>query len=231
MKINTILKNSLFIAIFFASTISFSQERIVNLGDFTVLKVFNGLTLELIRSDEQKIVITGEKKENLTIKTANGRLKVFLKFPELYNNKDVSVKLYYKEDIAVLDANEGSAIFSDETFKQQNVTIRSQEGAYIHLVLDVSFLTVKAISGGNIRLRGTVKNQEVEVTSGGVYDAYELISTNSDVLSASGGKVEVNVTSFLDASVRFGGIIEYKGNPEKVTTKKIIGGNIINKSL
>ncbi|MDJ0646818.1 MAG: head GIN domain-containing protein [Flavobacteriaceae bacterium] len=214
----------------FISVLGFSQERTINLGDFNVLKVFSGMTLELIRSDEQKIVIIGEKRENLTVKNTNGKLKVFLNFPELYNDKDVNIKLYYKDDLDILDANEGAAIFSDQTFNQQNVTIRSQEGAYIHLVLDVKYVTVKAVSGGNIRLRGKVVDQEVEVTTGGVYEGYELDSEIAEVMSASGGKVEIKTSSFLDAKVRFGGKIDYKGNPVKVKTNKIIGGSIINKS-
>ena len=184
----------------FISVLGFSQERTINLGDFNVLKVFSGMTLELIRSDEQKIVIIGEKRENLTVKNTNGKLKVFLNFPELYNDKDVNIKLYYKDDLDILDANEGAAIFSDQTFNQQNVTIRSQEGAYIHLVLDVKYVTVKAVSGGNIRLRGKVVDQEVEVTTGGVYEGYELDSEIAEVMSASGGKVEIKTSSFLRSS-------------------------------
>ena len=229
MKLFMYSKRALLFIFLLTSVVSFSQERVINLGDFNVLKVFSGVTLELIRSDEQKIVIIGEKKENLTVKNTNGRLKVFLRFPEIYNDKDVNIKLYYKEDLDILDANEGAAIFSDQTFEQQNVTIRSQEGAYIHLILDVKYISVKAVSGGNIRLRGKVSDQEVEVATGGVYEGYELDSEIAEVSSASGGRVQVKTSSFLDAKVRFGGQIEYKGNPVKVKTNKIMGGNVINK--
>ncbi len=73
------------------------------------------------------------------------------------------------------------------------------------------------------------KNQEVEVKTGGVYESYELLTENSDVTCASGAIAEVNVSSFLEAKVRFGGKIYYKGDPEKVTTQKVIGGTIKNK--
>ena len=229
MKAIKLLKrNSLFVLLLISS-ISFSQERTINLGDFKVLKVFSGMTLELVRGDEQKIVIIGEKKENVTVKNTNGKLKVYLKFPEIYDDEKVIIKLYHKEDIDILDANEGAAIFSDQTITQQNVTVRSQEGAYIHLVLDTKYINVKAVIGGNIRLRGKVLNQEVEVTSGGVYEGYELESDSAEVVSASGARAEIKTTSLLEARVRFGGTIEYKGNPEKVITKKLMGGKIKNK--
>ena len=228
MKVITLFKKNSLILLIFISSISFSQERTINLGDFNILKVFSGITLELVRSDEQKIVIIGEKKENVTVKNTNGKLKVYLTFPEVYDAEKVIIKLYHKEDIDILDANEGAAIFSDLTINQQNVTIRSQEGAYIHLVLDSKYITVKSISGGNIRLRGKVLNQEVEVTTGGVYEGYELDSDSAEVVSASGARAEIRTTGLLEARVRFGGIIEYKGNPEKVITKKLMGGKIKN---
>jgi len=229
MKAITFVKKSSLIALFLISSITFAQERTINLGDFNILKVFSGVTLELVRGDEQKIVIIGENKENLTVKNTNGKLKVYLKFPEIYDDEKVLIKLYHKEDIDILDANEGAAIFSDKTITQSNVTIRSQEGAYIHLVLDSKYITVKAVSGGNIRLRGKVLNQEVEVTSGGVYEGYELESDSAEVVSASGARAEIVAASLLEARVRFGGTIEYKGNPEKVTKKKLMGGKIKNK--
>ena len=229
MKVVTTFQRTILILVLLISSSVFSQERTINLGDFNILKVFSGVTLELIRGDEQKIVIIGEKKENLTVKNTNGKLKVYLKFPEVYDDEKVIIKLYHKEDIDILDANEGAAIFSDLTISQPNVTVRSQEGAYIHLVLDSKYINVKAVIGGNIRLRGKVLNQEVEVTSGGVYEGYELESDSAEVVSASGARAEIKTTTLLDARVRFGGTIEYKGNPKKVTTKKLMGGKIKNK--
>jgi len=229
MKAIILVKKNSLILLLFISSISFSQERTINLGDFHILKVFSGVTLELIRGDEQKIVIIGEKKENITVKNTNGKLKIYLKFPEIYDDEKVIIKLYHKEDIDILDANEGAAIFSDKIITQSNVTIRSQEGAYIHLVLDSKYITVKAVSGGNIRLRGKVLNQEVEVTSGGVYEGYELKSDSAEVVSASGARAEIMTSTLLEARVRFGGTIEYKGNPEKVIKKKLMGGKIKNK--
>jgi len=228
MKAITLLKKIIFILLLCVTFSSFSQERTINLGDFNILKVFSGMTLELVRGDEQKIVIIGEKKQNVTVKNTNGKLKVYLKFPEVYDDEKVIIKLYHKEDIDILDANEGAAIFSDQTISQ-NVTVRSQEGAYIHLVLDTKYINVKAVLGGNIRLRGKVLNQEVEVTSGGVYEGYELESDSAEVVSASGARAEIKTTTLLDARVRFGGTIEYKGNPEKVNRKKLMGGKIKNK--
>lgn len=227
-----LLTKIVFVAFLLTSTLSFAQqksERVVNLGDFHMVKVFSGVVLELIKSDERKIVVLGEKRENLSIKNVNGKLKVYLKFPEIYNDKEVIIKLYYDKDLEIIDANEGAGISSNQLFTQENVTLRSQEGAYIHLNLDVKYVSIKTVTGAIVRLRGNVINQDVEATTGGVYQGYELTSETADVTSASGARAEVVVKDRLEANVRFGGYIYYKGSPERVIKKKIIGGEIINK--
>lgn len=219
----------LFILLLGFTAFSFAQDRTQNLGDFNEIKIFNGLSVEIERSENSSIEISGEKTEDIVVKNVNGKLKVTLKFPELFNPDRVNIKIYYKEDILTLDANEGSAIFSDEDIDQVNLTIKTQEGAYIHAPVDVKYLTVKAVTGGSIRVRGTATNQEVEVTTGGVYEAYDLETEYADVIAASGGNVEVSVSNMLDAKVRFGGNVYYKGDPEKVNSKKVFGGKIKSK--
>ena len=219
----------LFILLIGFTAFSFAQDRTQNLGDFNEIKIFNGLSVEIERSENSSIEISGEKTEDIVVKNVNGKLKVTLKFPELFNPDRVNIKIYYKEDILTLDANEGSAIFSDEDIDQVNLTIKTQEGAYIHVPVDVKYLTVKAVTGGSIKVRGTATNQEVEVTTGGVYEAYDLETEYADVIAASGGNVEVSVSNLLDAKVRFGGNVYYKGDPEKVNSKKVFGGKIKSK--
>ena len=206
-----------------------AQDRTQNLGDFSELKVYSGLSIELERSDTPKIEISGEKTDEVLVKNVNGRLKVSLKFPETFNADKVKVKLFYSQDLSLVDANEGSAIFSDSKLTQQKMSIRAQEGAYIHLPVNINNILVKAVTGGAIKLRGEALNQEVEVTTGGIYEAYELQSQTAEVTAASGSSAEVTVSDLLDAKVRFGGKIYYKGQPKKVTSKKVIGGLIKNK--
>jgi len=208
---------------------TYAQDRAQNLGDFNELKVFNGLSVDIEKSDQTKIEISGEKTNDVSVKNVNGKLKVSLKFPENFNPDKVKIKVFYNADLTILDANEGSAIFSDEVIDQVSLTIKTQEGAYIHVPVDVKYLTIKAVSGGSIKVRGKAANQEVNVTTGGVYEGYDLTAEYADVTAASGAKVEVTVSNLLDANVRFGGNIYYKGNPEKVNSKKVMGGKIKNK--
>ena len=44
---------------------AFAQDRTQNLGDFDELKIFNGLSVEIERSDTSKVGITGEKTDDV----------------------------------------------------------------------------------------------------------------------------------------------------------------------
>ncbi len=205
----------------------YSQDTIKKaVGDFTTLKVYNGIDVELIKSDKQEIFITGEKAQKVNVKTTRDILKLYLPFPESLANGKVKIVVYYSKDIDIIDANEGASITAKE-FKQQKVEIKTQEMAFINMVLEVQYLTIKAVTGGAIKLTGSTKNQTIEVNNSGVYRGYNLKVENTTYIRAAlGGKGEVNSGETLDAKVSFGGTIFYKGTPEVLKTKKVLGGTI-----
>lgn len=209
------------------SSVVYSQNSIVtNLGDFTSLKVFSGLKVELIRSDVSKIVVSGKKADQVSIKNKNGLLKLSLKFTDGFTYDDVKIELFYSAPIAILDANEGSYIISEEKVQQQHLEVKVQEGAQIDLQIKTKYLTIKTVSGGGIDLSGSTQNQTIDANSGGIYDGFYLESKQTTVTSSSGAIANVNVKEMLDANVNLGGTIYYKGNPEELKTKKVLGGKI-----
>jgi hypothetical protein len=201
-----------------------------NLGDFTTLKVFNGIEVELIKSNEQKIEIRGKKSEKVTIKNVDKTLKLTLPFslkPE--NNSadgEVIVKLFYSSNIDVIDANEGATI-TGKDINQEKLVVNSQERALINLVVNTKYIEVKTSSGGIIKLSGTTKHQDVNLDLYGVYRGFNLKTENTSTVKAgTGAKAEIFAGETLTAKVSFGGSIFYKGNPELIKDKKVIGGII-----
>jgi|TARA_B110000238_G_scaffold159934_1_gene173523 hypothetical protein len=222
--------------IFFIGLMMFSLSQVAqttitkNLGDYTILKVYNGISLELIKSTEAKLVITGKKSEKVKIKNVNNTLKISLPFslnPEdNYADGEVLVILYYSKSLDIIDANEG-AIITGKEIAQEKLEVNAQERAFINLILKVKNLEVRASSGGTIRLSGSVKNQTVDVDLYGVYNGFELeTALNATVKAGTGAKAEIMAGETLNAKVSFGGSIFYKGTPEVVKDKKMIGGII-----
>ena len=208
-------------------SIVFAQETITkNVGDFNELKVYNGLTVKVKKGSKSKVEISGSQSEDVTVKNADGILKIRLRFPDSFTAEDVNIIVFYNDNLTVLDANEGGRIVSENVFKQQHLEVRVQEGARINVNVNVRHLTAKAVTGGTIKISGKTENQNVEATTGGFYKALDLKSKQTIVLAASGAEAEVNTSEILDAKVRFGGSVYYQGNPEVLKKKKVIGGTI-----
>ena len=164
------------------------------------------------------------------IKNVNNVLKLSLPFslkPE--NNAadgKVLIKLFYNNNIAIIDANEGATITGKDV-NQDKLEVNAQERAFINLTSKVTFLKVRTSSGGIVKLTGTTENQEVDVDLYGVYNGFSMKTTeNSTVKAGTGAKAEVLAGKTLSAKVSFGGSIFYKGNPEVVKDKTVIGGII-----
>lgn len=213
-------------------TVLASAQTTINkkLGDFTTVKVYNGIDVELVKSDESKIIVTGEKAEKVKIKSSGNTLRISLRFPETTAEGKVKITLYYASNLKTIDANEG-AIITGKNIEQTQIEIKGQEGAFINLVVKVKHLRVKSSSGAVIRLSGASKNQTVDADLGGMYHGYKLqVSDMTMVRAGSGSKVEVQSGETLDAKVSFGGSIFYKGTPEVFKDKKVIGGVIEHRS-
>ncbi|MDG1452765.1 MAG: DUF2807 domain-containing protein [Polaribacter sp.] len=200
------------------------------LGDYSILKVYNGIEVLLLQSKEQKIEIKGEKSEKVKIKNVNGVLKLSLPFslkPENnYGKGKVFITLYYNSNIDVIDANEGSIITGKE-FHQEKLKVNSQERAFIDLTLKVTHLNIRASSGGVIKLTGSSESQTVNIDLYGVYNGFGLnVTGNTNVFSGTGAKAEISAGKTLSAKVNFGGSIFYKGSPEVQKNKKVLGGII-----
>ncbi|GGG93328.1 hypothetical protein GCM10011416_08040 [Polaribacter pacificus] len=221
------MKNYFFIFFLLLTVNVFSQTTVSKqLSDFSTLKTYSGIDVELIKSPEQKIVITGDMAENVKIKNVQQTLRISFPFFKTPSKSKVKVTIYYNKEIKVIDANEGSSITA-QNFEQTTVTIKTQEGAYINMTIAVKNLTVKAVSEGIIKLTGTSKNSSIEASTGGAFHGFELKNSNVCKVSAGlGGKAEVYSLETLEAKVSFGGSIFYKGTPEDLKTKKVLGGSI-----
>ena len=221
------MKKYILINFLVLSNMLFSQSTVTKkLGDFYKIKVYNGINIELIRSQEHKIEVTGEKSQKIKTKNTNGILKISLRFPDLLADGKVNVKLYYNEDIQVIDGNEGS-IITGKSINQSHVEVKAQEGAFIELDIKTKHLKVKSSTGGIIKLSGSSKSQEIDLDLYGVYHGYDLIvSDNTTVNAGTGSKAEVKVGETLNVKVSFGGSVFYKGSPEVIENKKVAGGII-----
>jgi uncharacterized pyridoxamine 5'-phosphate oxidase family protein len=220
----------IFLGVFLLFSITLFSQSEKNLGDFNEIKVYDRIEVELIKSDENKVVISGKNTEDVVFVIKNNILKIRMSLEEIFDGDETEVKVHYK-NIDIIDANEGAFIGSNDVLEQFEISLRTQEGGTIRLqVKDLTFLNIKAISGGSIDVSGNSKNQNVDINTGGSYSGKKLLTETSEVVIRAAGEAHVNATKEVTAKVRAGGSVYIYGNPEKVDENTVFGGKIIRKN-
>lgn len=194
-------------------------------GEFDELKVFDLIEVKLIKSDQNRISISGKNANDVVVINKNGTLKIRMNLEESFDGNKTFVTLYYT-NIEVIDANEGAYIYSDDNFKQFDLKLRAQEGGLINLKLETSYLDVKSVTGGNIEASGVVKKQKVSLSTGGIYKGEDVKTEETEVTIVAAGEAYVNASKLVDVKIRIGGDVYIYGNPETVKENRAIGGRI-----
>jgi hypothetical protein len=220
------MKNTLIIGLLLVTSFVFSQKTITkNVGDFSELKVFDLIVVNLIPASENKIVITGEHAADVKVINDNGTLKIRMYLDNRFKGEDTTVDLYYSK-LKIIDANEGSKITSQQPIVQNTIELKTQEGAIINIPLDVHFIKAKAVSGGIINLYGKAQTQDIMLNSGGIYEAQELISNDVTLKITAGGEAQIYANDSVTIRVSAGGNVLVYGHPKEVSQKTFAGGNI-----
>jgi len=220
------MKKIMLVAFLMLSQVNFAQDKTVSLGDFDEVKVFDRISVQLVQGKENKIEITGTRKDDVEIVNKNGELKVRMKLEKLLKGDDISATIYFTKEIHAVEASEGSYVSSEATFSAIDFLASAKEGAEIKLNLDVKKLKVKSYSGGIVNVKGKATNQDIIINSGGIVKAKDLATSQTSVAVNAGGEADINASDLVDAKTRAGGNITVYGNPKQVNKKNVIGGNI-----
>lgn len=207
------------------SIVTAQNPKEKGVGDFNEVKVYDLIVVNLIKSDEAKVEITGDDIEDVEVINKNGKLKIRMKFDLIFNGDKTFVAVYYTK-LDVIDGNEGAYITSNELIEQNQIELRAQEGARLKIGLDVDQVDIKAVSGGIIETRGKAVSQDIILNTGGVYEGQAFETQNTSVSLKAGGEADVNASKIVDAKVTAGGNIYIYGNPEHIKEKRTLGGRI-----
>jgi hypothetical protein len=199
-----------------------------SIGDFSELKVYDLINVELVESNENKIEITGEETSNVLIVQKNDVLKIKMRLNKSFNGNRTFVKLFYKK-IDIIDVNEGAKVDSKSLFKQYELELKAQEGGEISVITDTKLLSIKTVTGGIINVSGATESQNINIRTGGVYEGSSLQAQKSEIKIKAGGIADVNSTELIEVRIVAGGDLRIHGKPKNVKQFNIVGGRIIYK--
>ena len=197
-----------------------------NVGDFTKVSAFDKIDVQLVASNEYKVILHGKEANQVELINKNGELKIRMPLTKMLSGDNISATVYYKK-LEAVQANEGSRIASKDEISAINFDIICKEGSEVKLTnIQSDRLQIRVSQGGIITTIGTVKNQDIVSNSGGKYDGQDCITEQTIVTVNAGGIAHVYATDFVDAKTRAGGEIKIYGNPKQINEKKIAGGTI-----
>ncbi len=222
------MKNtSALLFILFIAFSGFSQRKNTKeLDEFTQVKVYDRIEVTLVKSNENKLVITGDDQDEVRISNKKGLLKIRMEFDNFLQGHEAKATLYYTEELTLIDANENAKIKSKNTLSGSHMEIKAQEGGKVSLKVAMTDVFVKAVTGGEISLDGKAKSQEVMVNTGGEIYNKSLHTKETTIVVNAGGRAEIKATEKVVAKVRAGGSIFIYGNPKDVQRDKVFGGKI-----
>ncbi|WP_445382881.1 head GIN domain-containing protein [Robiginitalea sp. IMCC43444] len=202
-------------------------QRMVDreVGEFHELKVFDLIEVNLIKSDQNRILIKGDHVDDILFVNRDGVLKLRIALEKKFQGEDTFIEVYYT-DIHTIDANEGARIVGNELISQDRIVLKAQEGAHIEVGLQVTDADIRAVTGGIVRASGLASNQVVVLNTGGIFEGRDLKTGYSSVKISAGGEAELFASDEVDIQIRAGGDVYVYGNPQRVNRKKMMGGRI-----
>ena len=217
------MKQTIFI--FLISSISlFSQVKIDrDLGSFSKVAVYDGINLELIKSEENKVEITGKNTNFVVVKNKNGDLKIRLNLEKRFSGDRTKVTLFYNTLYNII-SHEGSNVFSKDTIKQADLNVKANTGSTQNLLVVLNTLNTTAATGASINISGEADYHDGSVSTGAETNAQKLKTIETYASSTTGGVLNVSVVKELEANSKLGGIINVHDKRDKITESISIGG-------
>lgn len=205
------------------------NETITMTGGFNFISVYSGIEVNLIRGDENKIVVIKDKSDDTSTfgyKIKNNTLKLRATIDKKLSLGNVFVDLYYKNDIEELKLFQGSKAILKEPVNQTNLIVNVKEGSYLEGSVMTEKTTILVSTGGRVVLNGESSVVQIKATTGGVCSIEELASQQTNINASIGSVVHATSDVLMEAEASTGAIIRVYGSPEKIITKTMLGGRI-----
>ena len=203
--------------------LSAQTER--KIGDFQKLSVYDGINVELIKSDTNRVEITGKNTAYIVVKNKNGDLKIRLSVEKRFSGNRTKVSVFYKSLYSII-SHEGANVFSKDTINQADLNLKANSGSRQNMIVKLNTLQATATAGAKINIKGLAKYQELSATTGAEIMASKTQNEEANVVSTTGALIDVSTTKDLKVNSKIGGIINVHTKTDKITEKISVGGAV-----
>ncbi len=206
------------------------SEREVR-GSFDEIFVSNAISADIIKSDEEKVIVSApaDLQEYIVAEITNGKLTVAVKGTNVQLEK-VKVRIFAK-DFDELHASSAADVDIKDRFTQNKTKVSASSSASVNGYLEANDLEISATSsgsfsgkvwavnldcdsgsGGSIDIHGKTKNADVDCSSGSSFEAPKLMAAHVKADASSGSSVKIGASESLEAESSSGGSITVNKN-------------------
>ena len=203
--------------------LSAQTER--KIGDFQKLSVYDGINVELIKSDTNRVEINGKNTAYIVVKNKNGDLKIRLSVERRFSGNRTKVSVFYKSLYSII-SHEGANVFSKDTINQADLNLKANSGSRQNMIVKLNTLKATATAGAKINIKGLAKYQELSATTGAEIMVSKVENVVANVVSTTGALIDVSTTKDLKVNSKIGGIINVHTKTDKITEKISVGGAV-----
>ena len=216
--------------------------------DFDEIKVAQSISAEVVKSDQEKVVISAPSDiiDDILVENTNGKLYIHFKPNVNISARNVAAKIFAK-DFSKIEASSSADIKIKDKFTQDKTDIEVSSSAGISGDLEANDLSIEVSSSGtfsgqiwavnlssevnssgDIKISGKTKNAALDASSSGTLNAQNVIAENAEIETSSSGSVSVSVSQQLNASASSSGDISVtkKGNINIISQKESSGGSV-----
>lgn len=196
---------------------------------FKKLDVSGAFKVNLKKGDNYKVVLEGEKDEDLdrvTLKVKNETLYVGLEREDRWRSRESITITITTPVLEGLDISGAVNLKSDDTFKAGRFILEVSGAGSINMKLDVEELRSEVSGACKVVLQGKAKKHRVELSGAGSYKAMELESEEVVAESSGAGSVQVFASRSLKAESSGAGSVRYRGEPERVNISSSGAGSV-----
>ncbi len=218
-------------------------------SEFDGIVVSTGIEAEIVKSDEEKVIITAPKKiiNDVVAEVSNGILHIKVKSKFGINNTGRIQAKIFARDFSSVEATSAASIDIKDKFLQEKMNISTSSSGSIEGNLEANDMTIsassagsfsgkiwainlssKASSSGEINIEGKSKNVIGDASSGSEISAKDFTAENGSLDASSGASIVMGISKSLKSNASSGANIDYinRGTLEKIDKQESSGGSV-----
>lgn len=231
--------------VFFDTTVKEATGKLVDkeyVGNFDEIKVAQGIEAQLIKSDQEKIIVNAPSNIVDDVLVEFNGDKAYIHFKagiSFRGSHNVTVKVFVK-DFSLLQASSGGSVYSNDKFTEEKLTIDVSSSGVVKGFYEANNLTLessssgtfdgkiwainldaKASSSGLIQAEGISKNATIKASSSGSFLGEKVVVQNAELRASSSGSISLMTEKELKAQASSSGTIRVKPVRGKIPSTQV----------